>query len=225
MQIKAYEEYSSNPDRAKNVCVGHWQAQERYPYQQYLLEEYGDRPRNSALDFGCGVGRMIKQMLTVFANVDGADLCENNLKYALDYLGPEYKGKLYKTDGISCSISADRQYDFIYSTICLQHICVHEIRHAILADFYELLAHGGQCCIQLGFGWDNEIYWNHNYYEAQGTNSAFDVSIPNTTHFVNIENDLKDIGFTNIKFKIKESPHPEIGKYHTNWLFVYMDKI
>lgn len=225
MQLKAYEEYSSDFSRAKNVCVGWWDAHEKYPYEQYLLEEFGDRPRFSALDFGCGMGRMIKRMDLLFAEgVDGIDLCVNNLTYARSYLGQNYSGLLLQSDGLSCPI-LNNGYSFIYSTLCLQHICVHEIRHQILKDFYTNLSNRGHCCIQLGYGWDNGIHWNHNFYEAKGTNSANDVSIPNENHFSLIENDLKDIGFTNIKFKIKESPHPDLMNYHPNWLFVYMDKV
>lgn len=227
MQLKAYEEYSSDFNIAKNICVGWWDAHEKYPYEQYLLEEFGDKPRFSALDFGCGIGRMIKRMDSLFAEgVDGVDLCAKNLEHAKRYLEPEYTGWLMRSDGLSCGpLHIDCEwYSFIYSTLCLQHICVHEIRHQILKDFYTLLANNGQCCIQLGYGWDNDIHWNDNFYEAEGTNSANDVSIPNENYFELIENDLKDIGFTNIKFKIKESPHPDLMNYHPNWLFIYMDK-
>lgn len=223
MQIAAYNEYSNTFEKAKKECVGWWEAHEKYPYENYLLARY-DGPKTKALDFGCGVGRMIKRMSKIFDSVDGIDLSKNNLEHSKQYLGEGYTGELFLANGISCNIQKSNHYDFIYSTICIQHICVHETRHQILKDFFRLLKNGGQVCIQVGYGWDNGTHWEHNIYDAKGTNSAHDFSIPDVSHFSRIQEDLIKIGFSNIVFNVRESPHPELKDYHPNWLFIYMEK-
>ena len=40
----------------------------------------------------------------------------------------------------------EKKYDFIYSTIALQHICSHTIRTQIFKDLNKLLKEGGSCC-------------------------------------------------------------------------------
>ncbi len=223
MQIAAYNEYSSTFERAQKLCVGWWDAHEKYPYENYLLARYAG-PKTKALDFGCGVGRMIKRMSKIFESVDGIDLSKNNLEHSKVYLGDDYTGELFLANGISCNIQKSNYYDFIYSTICIQHICVHETRYQILSDFFRLLKNGGQACIQVGYGWDNGTHWEHNKYDAKGTNSAHDFCVPDVSHFSRIQEDLIKIGFSNIVFNARESPHPELKDYHPNWLFIYMEK-
>lgn len=223
MQHKAYADYSQTYESCRDRCVGNWEKHETYNYVDYLLENYTGK-FDKALDFGCGLGRMIKRMLKKFQKVDGADLLERNLEHGRLYLGNDLQNvNLYVTNGTSCNIP-DSGYDFIYSTICLQHICVHEIRTQILKDFYQLLNSTGQFCIQVGYGWDNGIHWMSNAYDATSTNSGVDFCIPDDSHFPVIEQDLKNMGFKNIKFTKKESPHPEITNYHSTWLFISASK-
>lgn len=223
MQVREYNNYSVTYDSCKDRCVGNWDAHEAYPYEKYLLENYNGN-FNKALDFGCGMGRMIKRMLKFFKKVDGADLIKKNLEYSKEYLQNDMKDvNLYQVDGLSCLIESSN-YDFIYSTICLQHICVHEIRYNIIKDFYSLLNNNGSICLQVGFGWDNNVYWKSNLYNATSTNVGCDFCIPNVSYFKDIEKDLTNIGFKNIKFTLKESPHPEFTDYHSEWLFIHADK-
>lgn len=221
MQLNAYNSYSTDYDSCKKLCVGNWEAHERYPYDKYLLEKYKGK-FGSALDFGCGMGRMIKRMLLHFDRVDGADLLDRNLKFASEYLVDLSKTNLYQTNGLSCII--ENKYDFIYSTICLQHICVHEIKYNILFNLYSLLNESGELCIQVGYGFDNGINWFSNHYEATSTNAGSDFCVKDKYEFNDIENDLKKIGFKSVLFTLKESPHPEITGYHSEWLFIHCYK-
>ena len=79
-------------------------------------------------------------------------------------------------------------------------------------------------CIQVGFGWDNGIYWNQNIFNANSTNAGSDFCVPNETHFYIIKQDLEKIGFKNISFTLKPSPHPFILNYHDKWLFIHAQK-
>ena len=123
------------------------------------------------------------------------------------------------------SIDKKDYYDFIFSTIALQHISVYEIRKSIFKDLWSLLKPGGSCCFQMGFGWDNGNYWFSNKYTARSTNGGDDVSIPDDSHLEGIKKDFEDIGFKNVEFKMELSPHPEMGNnYHPIWLFNHLDK-
>ena len=123
----------------------------------------------------------------------------------------------------ACKISTNHQIDFAYSTICLQHICVHDIRHEIFKDIFSLLGHGGRACFQMACNYNPSggALWFDNNYDAPGTNAGADVHIPDASHFEEIKTDLETIGYEDVSFEIKESPHPKLRKYHPNWLFIH----
>ena len=227
MQIKSYKDYTKNYEDAKNLCVGNFEAHERYPYEDFLLEEYKGK-KDSALDFACGMGRMMNRMFAEFQVVDGVDLSRENIKYAEKYLhekGIDSKRyTLFQSDGKGVN-GINKKYNFIYSTIALQHISVYTIRRKIFSDLFDLMEDGGQGCFQMGFGYDNGVHWFDNNFTARSTNGGSDVCIPNNDHLESIAEDFKSIGYSNIKFNFHISPHPEWGdKYHPIWLFISLSK-
>ena len=80
---------------AQDLCVGSWKEQESYPYTEYLLERYSG-PMGKAFDFGCGVGRMMKHMLSRFNQVDGGELVPENIAYAKEYLKDNKSFRLFQ---------------------------------------------------------------------------------------------------------------------------------
>jgi len=227
MQQRVYANYTENFDDSKNLCVGNFDAHQKYAYEEYLLEHF-EGQYGSALDFACGMGRMMLRMQKHFTSVDGVDLSQNNLKYAESYLLEHGVGHdhytLFLSDGIGVK-GINKMYDFIYSTIALQHICVHKIRTQIFKDLILLLKDGGSCCFQMGYGWDNKIHWFDNNYVARTTNAGCDVTIPNTSHLEVITEDFENMGFKDIRYEFKISPHPQYGNlYHPIWLFIHMKK-
>jgi 2-polyprenyl-3-methyl-5-hydroxy-6-metoxy-1,4-benzoquinol methylase len=230
MQHNAYDNCTQTYEDAKNLCVGVFDVHESYPYEEYLLEHFHGK-RGRALDFACGIGRMMNRMLAEFESVDGVDLNQKNLEYAKLYLAengrdPE-RTDLFKTSGTGVEIEGQESgiYDFIYSTIALQHIAVYEIRRQIFIDLYGYLKPGGRCCFQVGFGWDNGVHWFDNHYVARSTNAGCDVCIPDDEHFSKIEADFEEIGYKNVRFEMKISPHPGQGnRYHPIWLFIHLTK-
>ena len=227
MQKKEYSRYTKSFDDSKDLCVGNFDVHEAYPYEEYLLQHYKGKS-GVALDFACGMGRMMKRMLNHFDVVDGVDINEKNINYVVKYLSgagiSEQRYSTFVSNGYGVS-GLDKSYDFIYSTIALQHICVYDVRRKIFEDLFAALKDGGSCCFQLGFGWNNNTHWFDNNYVSRTTNGAGDVSIPNSDHLDAIKNDFKKIGFKDIKYDFKISPHPEHGdKYHPIWIFIHMKK-
>lgn len=226
MQRAIYTKMIGDMEITKNKCVGAFEEHERYPYENYLLMNYHGK-YGVALDFGCGMGRMIKRMYNYFEYVDGGDLMRENLNLARVYLGDEshQRTELFELDGIGCNIEVDKKYDFIYSTICMQHIAIHSIRKKIIQDMYGLLRPNGAISLQVGFGWDNGVHWFDNEYAARSTNAGLDVSIPSIEHLDRIKNELSNLGYENIKFERRPSPHPHLKEYHIEWLFIYAEKL
>jgi cyclopropane fatty-acyl-phospholipid synthase-like methyltransferase len=107
MQKENYKKYTENFLDTKNLCVGNFNAQESYPYKEYLLEHFKGN-KKTALDFACGMGRMMLHMSNEFEVVDGVDLSQNNLAFAKKYLSennlPSKRYNLYLSDGLSVDI-------------------------------------------------------------------------------------------------------------------------
>lgn len=224
MQKRVYAGATMSFQDAKDLCVACFDDHEKYPYEKHLLEKF-DGKLKYALDFGCGMGRMMNRMLHHFEFVHGIDLMESNLKYASRYLlehgWPEKNFCLFQSDGLGCKVQNGIEYDFIYSTICLQHIPVYEIRRKIISDIFSITKKGGQCCLQMVFGLDNGTYWFDNVYGAYSTNGGHDVSIPDETHLDLIRKDLIGIGFSSVEFTQRESPHED---FQVRWLFIHLRK-
>jgi len=227
MQKEQYKKYTESFAKSAEICVGEFDAHEAYPYEEYLLEHYSGK-RGIALDFACGMGRMMNRFMPLFGTVDGVDLSSENITYASRYLTENAhsadKFNLYQSSGVGVEIDKPGHYDFIYSTIALQHICVYDIRLSIFKDLFTLLKPGGSCCFQMGFGWDNGTHWFSNKYTARSTNSGVDVCIPHERDLESIRQDFEKIGYKNVKFERKLSPHPTGNNYHPIWLFIHMEK-
>lgn len=74
-----------------------------------------------ALDFGCGQGRNLKNMLSLapLGRVDGCDISKNNAEYAGRWLlenglSPE-QFNLYVTNGVELDGIPSDEYDFVMS--------------------------------------------------------------------------------------------------------------
>ncbi|MDD3014532.1 MAG: methyltransferase [Candidatus Gastranaerophilales bacterium] len=102
------------------------------------------------LDFGCGVGRLMREMVKSGFSVDGADISEQMINFAKEDNLLKDK-RFYLTNGNDCGDVADNYYDLIYSMITVQHICVRGIRNNILESFYKTLKDNGVFYIQMKF--------------------------------------------------------------------------
>jgi len=121
-------------------------------HEDYGIYLFKDKETSGkvCLDFGCGPGRNIDQFGDRFERMDGVDICPTLIQKAREWLPPD--PKLYVCNGRDLSVIDSDVYDFVMSTICLQHIAVHEIRCHYFEEFLRVLKPGGWICLQMGFG-------------------------------------------------------------------------
>jgi SAM-dependent methyltransferase len=178
--------------------------------------ESGFRDR-TALDFGCGCGRNIQNLWYRFARMDGVDISPENLKHARQNIlaegCPAHRFGLSAVSGVDLAPLASSRYDFIMSTIVLQHICVHEIRKQYFHEFFRVMAPGGLLSLQMGFGegWGKAEYTD-NHYEALGTNSHHDTKVTDPDQ---LRVDLEAAGFTDFRYVLR----PSFSDGHPFWIF------
>jgi len=198
-------------------------------YWDFLLSDLKDNKKwvnKKALDFACGKGRNILNMLSLcdFIRVDGIDISNGNIEYCKNTYDKN-KSEWYVNNGVDVSDLNTKEYDFIMSTIALQHIPVYDIRKSLISDLFRTLKDGGVFSFQMGYGDDlidglgrKRVSYFDNFYDATGTNSEIDVRITNVE---DVKTDLEEIGFKNITFNIKPS-FSDFG--HNEWVYIRCEK-
>lgn len=152
MQKAFYEDRSTSPE---NV-VGNYGWHENFPYETNLLYRYADvrlpvletAATARALDVGCGPGRMITRMKKLIGQVDGADISKRLLNEA-QQRHPD--SQFFETAGNDLGGAPSNSYDFVYSTIALQHVAVRSIRLNILREIRRVLKPGGAFTLQFAY--------------------------------------------------------------------------
>jgi SAM-dependent methyltransferase len=104
--------------------------------------------RRSALDFGCGVGRLTQALGPHFASVVGVDISREMCNLATEF------NRFPKTISYICNdapdlrVLPDHTFDFIVSSIVLQHL-QPELAVGYLKEFFRVLAPDGIMVVQL----------------------------------------------------------------------------
>lgn len=170
-----------------------------------------------ALDFGCGPGRNIVKFANRFQRIDGADISDLNLRNASIWckINNTPVPNLFKNNGSDLGLVPSDTYDIVFSTICLQHICVHDIRISLMKEFHRVLKPGGSLCLQMGFGNNHPktVSYFDNNYDAEFTNSGCDTRIDSPDE---PKSDLEKIGFHSFDYDIRPVGP---GDHHSNWIF------
>lgn len=211
-------EHNENPD--------YWEILLDNPIQKLVKQQ---KSEYTALDFGCGKGRNISNLFIkykIFNKIDGADISVNNIEYCKKNFEIS-KSSFYCNNGVDISDIKSNNYDFIMSTITLQHIPVYDIRMSLITDIYRLLKKDGIFSFQMGYSDSSDFInsqslksYTDNFYDATGTNSMCDVRIVNDDIQKIIE-DLTLIGFINFSYTIKPSFS---DNQHPFWIYIQVEK-
>jgi ubiquinone/menaquinone biosynthesis C-methylase UbiE len=109
----------------------------------------------NALDFGCGVGRLVIPLARISESVTGVDVADSMLREA------EHNCKLQSVENANFVKSDDNlsllkgKYNFIHSYIVFQHIPV-ERGERIFMNLLDLLDNGGVCVVHFTYHDDTE---------------------------------------------------------------------
>jgi ubiquinone/menaquinone biosynthesis C-methylase UbiE len=100
-----------------------------------------------ALDFGCGAGRLTQALAKRFDGCAGVDIAKSMVETAYK-LNPPPNCEFVVNEQPDLSVFANGSFDFIYSSIVLQHIPhPHAINY--ISEFCRLLAPGGLVAFQI----------------------------------------------------------------------------
>lgn len=203
---------------AKDYIAGPFEAHNLWPdYQLFLFKDMHLGDYSRALDFGCGFGRCIALYRDVFNVIDGVDISGVGLEKAKEYLLHEGVPipNLYLSNGTDLREVPSNLYDVVYSVICLQHICVHEVRLGLMKEFYRVLKPGGLFTAQMGYGQHHpkSVGYYENHWDAEGTNGSLDCRVENEKQ---LSDDLHSVGFTEFEYWLRPTGPADI---HEQWIF------
>ena len=206
MQRRFYD--AEAPNMASENHVGH---NFNPDYWEILLEPVYFRPQDwagkAALDIGCGAGRNVANLLGLadWEEVAGGDISWQNIDHSRTFL--EAKGlsrfALYTTSGIDLQPIPSARYDFIMSTIVLQHIAVWDIRHQIFQDVLRVARPGAVFSFQMAMypeGRRDTAGYFENLWTVPNTNGGYDVTVPNPEVLIN---ELVELGFQRVTFQLR----------------------
>jgi ubiquinone/menaquinone biosynthesis C-methylase UbiE len=107
------------------------------------------RERGRALDFGCGLGRLTRAFARHFDECVGVDISESMVMRARE-LNAGVSGVSFVVNRADdLSRFEDESFDFLYSTIALQHVPDRSAIESYIADFCRVLRPGGLAVFQL----------------------------------------------------------------------------
>jgi len=112
-----------------------------------LAEIAPELPRRTALDFGCGVGRITRGLAVPFARVTGVDVAPSMIAAArqLNAAFPNCEFRVNRAGHLRAF--DDGAFDFVYSRLVLQHIPPRAATRYI-AELVRVLAPNGELMFQ-----------------------------------------------------------------------------
>ncbi|MEG4579486.1 glycosyltransferase [Microcoleus sp. MON1_C5] len=135
--------------------IAAWEDSQKTSVKQ-ILEGIPSQPEWKILEIGCGVGRIIKPLREMFAQVDGVDIAENMIEFAKKYLADgKQNGQVYVNNGCDLQALISENYDFVYSTIVFQHIRSISVVKNYFREIFRVLKPGGYFKIQVHDYQDN----------------------------------------------------------------------
>ena len=102
----------------------------------------------SAVDFGCGVGRLSQALATHFQRVIGIDIAASMIRTAVELNRFSDRCEYVHNIAADLSILPNQSADFIYSSITLQHV-VPALARCYIREFFRIARPGALVIFQL----------------------------------------------------------------------------
>lgn len=114
------------------------------------VEEFGiPLERKVALDFGCGLGRLTRALAGYFEECYGVDISEKMITKAGELNQSVENCKFVLNEKADLQIFPDNYFDFIYTSVVLQHLPKEETIRSYISEFLRTLKNGGLIFFQL----------------------------------------------------------------------------
>ena len=105
-------------------------------------------PRGRALDFGCGVGRLSRPLAERFRECVGLDISEGMVELARELNEDRPNCHFVVNDAPDLAQFESGSFDFVYSSLVLQHMPSEEIVEKYIGEFLRVLRPGGLAVFQ-----------------------------------------------------------------------------
>ncbi len=142
-----------------------WRQWQEFQIERPLLKFLDEKllARERVLDFGCGVGRVMKPLQSHYGRVDGTDVVPGVLGGAVDYCGAgtsrvvraeelanyadDSKSLLFTSNGYDLGAVPDAYYGALFSVVCMIHVLHPEVRANLYREFARVLKPQGRFCV------------------------------------------------------------------------------
>jgi ubiquinone/menaquinone biosynthesis C-methylase UbiE len=104
--------------------------------------------RERALDFGCGVGRLSRPLAERFRECVGLDISEGMVKLARELNVDRQNCRFVVNAAPDLKQFDSGSFDFVYSSLVLQHMPSSEMVEAYVGEFLRVLCPGGLAVLQ-----------------------------------------------------------------------------
>jgi SAM-dependent methyltransferase len=102
----------------------------------------------TAVDFGCGVGRLSQSLAARFDRVIGIDIAASMINEAIRLNQFPDRCEYMHNIAADLAVLPDESADFIYSSITLQHV-IPPLAQRYIREFFRVVRPGGQVIFQL----------------------------------------------------------------------------
>ncbi len=134
-----------------------WEGKKLDKIIDYILA-YSESNLNEqvVLDYGCGIGRLLKPLSSKVKFMHGVDISPKMIELSGEFWDKSDNVLMKVCNGEDLSIFEDRMFDFIYSILVFQHIPYLRTIKNLLKEFARTLKPKGYCCVQFSMQYNNE---------------------------------------------------------------------